>query len=718
MAIRTVGPTSAYPNIAAAMAAANAGDTIELETGYRNETATVAHNGMIVTGDASSTGIILHLAPGIATFTLAGSAPINVVDASGGNGIVGNDGSNVITVTDGADAVDGGSGVDRLVVDYRLAAGAVTGDSTSGFADAGSSRLVTITNGTFEHFTVLTGAGADTITTGGGDDIINTGEGAGTITAGQGSNSITGGSGADTITALDGGNFIDGGDGTNTITSGEGNDVVLSGLGADTIVVGGGNDIVTVRGGADTAANGAGDDRLIVDYSALTTAVTGGVTGGTLSIGYDGGFADVSGNSIDFTDTENFTITTGSGNDVIAAGDGIDILDSAGGTDTLSGGGGNDRFVYSPTYGADTITDFVAGTASGDKVDLRGFANLNSFSDLLALSTQNGDDTVINFGDGDTLTLQGVSKGTLQSSDFLLGWFDDPSFALSGLGASAGGGNWSSYDQYPRELADVNGDGRADIVAFGDIGVYVALGNIDGSFQPTTFALSGFGAAPGGGNWISADKYPREAADVNGDGRADVVAFGDTGVYVALGNTDGSFQPGVFALSEFGALPEGGSWTSADKYPRELADVNGDGRADVVAFGDSGVYVALGNTDGSFEASTFALASFGAAPAGGSWTSADEYPRELGDVNDDGRADIMAFGNAGVYVALGNSDGSFQTPTFELPSFGSAPSGGAWNSANTYPRQIADVNGDGSADIVAFGDVGVYVALAHDFDFA
>ena len=267
----TVGPTSTFPTIAAAMASAAAGDTIQLEPGYSNETATVTHIGMTVTGDATSTEIVLNLAPGIATFFLGGTAPINVSDAdvpADGNGITGNAGDNVITVTNGVDAVNGGLGTDRLVVDYHLATGAITGNSTSNVTESGGgARSVTITNNTFENFTILTGSGADTITTGAGDDIINTGEGVGTVTAGQGANSITGGSSADTITALDGGNFIDGGDGFNILTSGGGNDTFITGLGADTVVAGGGNDMVTVRGGADTSDGGAGADRLIIDYS-------------------------------------------------------------------------------------------------------------------------------------------------------------------------------------------------------------------------------------------------------------------------------------------------------------------------------------------------------------------------------------------------------------------------------------------------------------------
>jgi hypothetical protein len=40
-----------------------------------------------------------------------------------------------------------------------------------------------------------------------------------------------------------------------------------------------------------------------------------------------------------------------------------------------------------------------------------------------------------------------------------------------------GAGGWQSQDKYPRTVADVNGDGMADIVGFGNAGAYVALSN-------------------------------------------------------------------------------------------------------------------------------------------------------------------------------------------------------------------------------------------------
>jgi glucose/sorbosone dehydrogenase/hemolysin type calcium-binding protein/VCBS repeat protein len=159
----------------------------------------------------------------------------------------------------------------------------------------------------------------------------------------------------------------------------------------------------------------------------------------------------------------------------------------------------------------------------------------------------------------------------------------------------------------------------------------------------------------------------------------------------------------VFELNAFGV--NAGGWSSDDTYPRELADVDGDGRADIVGFGNAGVWVSLATAGGHFAAPTFELNAFG-VNAGG-WSSDDSYPRELADLNGDGRADIVGFGNAGVWVSLATAGGHFAAPTFELNAFG--VNAGGWSSQDSYPRELADVNGDVRADIVGFGHAGVYV---------
>jgi hypothetical protein len=75
----------------------------------------------------------------------------------------------------------------------------------------------------------------------------------------------------------------------------------------------------------------------------------------------------------------------------------------------------------------------------------------------------------------------------------------------------------------------VNGDGKADIVGFGQDGVYIGLST------GTTFALpsrrsTSFDLSHG---W-TVSQYVRTVGDINGGGKADLVGFGQDGVYIAL----------------------------------------------------------------------------------------------------------------------------------------------------------------------------------------
>jgi hypothetical protein len=214
------------------------------------------------------------------------------------------------------------------------------------------------------------------------------------------------------------------------------------------------------------------------------------------------------------------------------------------------------------------------------------------------------------------------------------------------------------------------------------------------------------------GGWTSFDRYPRQLGDVNGDGRQDIVAFASNGVFVALANNNETFQSPILAFSGFGNDLSAGGWTSQDLYPRLVTDVNGDGRADIVAFANDGVYVALGQNNGTFAASILALADFGNSQG---WTSENTTPRLVGDINADGRGDIVGFDFSDVSFALGQADGTFGPRTHDLGLFGSDASAGSWTDQNTFPRALADVTGDQRADIIGFGVAGAFVSLSHDF---
>jgi hypothetical protein len=197
------------------------------------------------------------------------------------------------------------------------------------------------------------------------------------------------------------------------------------------------------------------------------------------------------------------------------------------------------------------------------------------------------------------------------------------------------GGNYASHVA----VADLNGDGKPDIVVVNGCGsisnndcgttnstVGVLLGNGDGTFQ--TAVSYGSGGVPA---WSVA------VADVNGDGKPDIVVAntcsswncpGDGSVGVLLGNGDGTFQTAV-------------TYDSGGDYPTgvAVADVNGDGKPDIVAAngfccsistGDGFAAVLLGNGDGTFQAAvTYDSGGKGA------WSAA------VADVNGDGRPDIV-----------------------------------------------------------------------------
>src|SRR5262249_43445280 len=108
----------------------------------------------------------------------------------------------------------------------------------------------------------------------------------------------------------------------------------------------------------------------------------------------------------------------GAGDDIIDGGAGLDTIIGGKGSDLLTGGANSDRFVFHRGDGADTIVDFTTGQFVHDRIELQGF-NLACLSDLLALATQVGANTVIDFGAGDTLTLMNVQKASLTSDSFL-----------------------------------------------------------------------------------------------------------------------------------------------------------------------------------------------------------------------------------------------------------------------------------------------------------
>jgi hypothetical protein len=374
-------------------------------------------------------------------------------------------------------------------------------------------------------------------------------------------------------------------------------------------------------------------------------------------------------------------------------------------------------------------------------------------------------------------------------------------FVLADFGTSKG---WSSA-RHQRQLVDLNGDHRADIVGFGDAGVYIAFANNVGGFGAVKFVLAAYGynqgwrLPSGTGSTPTDPTTPRYVTDITGDGIPDIVGVNQAGAWTSVGDGKGGFtapklQAGSITASDcFLGVYAGDvngdrrtdlycnadhkitiqQATSAGSYGAKyvatsefqsgnpyfvIADLTGDGKSEIlhrdVNGGNLGpLLTATPTADGTYAASvhTFVdppptrdwmangasppvdftadgfadfwgvgenVVGLGTAISRGDGTfnyyrsgTTDFTGTEsilAADLSHDNRADIIGFGNGGVWTAIATgSGGTFKSAQFAISDL-SAQQG--WTTPD-HPRFIADITGEGYGDIVGFGDAGVYTAV-------
>jgi hypothetical protein len=270
--------------------------------------------------------------------------------------------------------------------------------------------------------------------------------------------------------------------------------------------------------------------------------------------------------------------------------------------------------------------------SSGSKFSAPGeWSSTNFYGTHDAYSTWLGDVDGIN--GADAVAFDGTSVYVMLSNG--KDGFKDPA-PWSGPGVSFFGALSPTQLANPTQLADVNGDGKADAVAFDGISTRVMLSNGAGFDAPTVWSNTNF--------YGTYDAHSTWLADVDGISGADAVAFDGTSVYVMLSNgKDGFKDPALWSgpgVSFFGTL---GPTQLAN--PTQLADVNGDGKADAVAFDGTSTWVMLSNGAGFNPPILWSNTNF--------YGTHDAYSTSLGDVNDDGLADAVAFDGSNAYVMLG-----------------------------------------------------------------
>lgn len=276
---------------------------------------------------------------------------------------------------------------------------------------------------------------------------------------------------------------------------------------------------------------------------------------------------------------------------------------------------------------------------------------------------------------------------------------------------------------FSAKIADVNGDSKPDLVIINDSGenlqnghpigpstLHVYLGNGDGTFR----ALTPQAVSP------TLDATILVAADLNGDGKADLVIDmfdnGDINNYEVLLN-NGS---GVFHLGP--ALPGslGDSVSAADIYGQGHMDLvisgqilrnDGTGKFTIGASIPYGLVSAIGdlNHDGRNDLvissgivdenpiSSFVLLNRGSGVFTQSAVlTSDSLAGRIIDLNHDGVNDLLVSGLGGMVAYLGKGDGTFGGPT--IYSLG-------------YRGAIEDFNGDGNPDVLTSESVPFLLAL-------
>ncbi|MDE2759863.1 MAG: calcium-binding protein [Paracoccaceae bacterium] len=388
-------------------------------------------------GTTYNEDVTLHQGSNIASLeggndTVDGQGGVNIIDGGSGD----DTSINLTGSPDSWDVVMGGSGDDTI-----------TGPSNGYLNARGGSGSDTIVGGSNSDY-IFGDTGDDFLVGGGGDDLIVGGEGRDTLYGGSGSDTFVFGpnDGHDSINDFSVNDIIDltnfggtitweqiqAGISTNLygttidLTEWGGGSILLSGFPSDSLT----QDMFNLPNGGSTGDASAvfqdpdvntvyigtsGDDTITITGTE-SVVVTGGegddtITGGSGDDFLKGGEGDdtlsgMAGNDL---------LIGGEGSDTLAGGAGGDWLTGGEGDDILTGGQGSDNFIFSPSQGDDTITDFVANE---DIINLQLYEGLTSYDQLNI--AQEGSNTVIDLSNegGGTITLENVNVNDLDAEDF------------------------------------------------------------------------------------------------------------------------------------------------------------------------------------------------------------------------------------------------------------------------------------------------------------
>jgi hypothetical protein len=169
------------------------------------------------------------------------------------------------------------------------------------------------------------------------------------------------------------------------------------------------SDIFAIYNSADTVVGQAGSNDTVHAAAnfALPTNVDTLFLEGNASLGTANN--DAHGDTLYGNATVDSALVGGTGDDILS------VVGTAG--TTLTGGGGSNTFVLPASFGADTITDFKTTGGNADVIQFSS-ADFTSFSQVLAAATNLDASHVQIVSGASSVTLDGLRKADLVSSNF------------------------------------------------------------------------------------------------------------------------------------------------------------------------------------------------------------------------------------------------------------------------------------------------------------
>ena len=443
--------------------------------------------------------------------------------------------------------------------------------------DAGND--VTVLSDALQSAQVWGFGGADTITTGDGDDRVYGNTGADAVVGGAGDDSLYGGQENDTVSGGAGNDNVSGDLGNDQLHGGSGNDIVYGGAGNDMIDPDTGNDTIFAGDGNDTITVGdsdTGDKLVYMDKLQDLVSITSTTGDHIVHLGANNDEARLEANVGDiqvFGDSGNDTIIgQDAGSDTFDGGsddDVVGITNGSIGDKVLIGGDGSDSIFVGDTSGqaADAILPNTSVTVDGGEGDDVVAYDRGLF---LADANDGGDgEDEIHFGLASDLTLRDLSLQNFETVAFS-GEDDDIVFADGNVAA---GQSMAVFGGKGGDALDASSEADGTYELNGEVGNDTLIG---GALDDTLIGGEGTDVLEGG---AGRDRFifdaPADGADHIGDfaGAIDQFVFDGT-AFGGISAIDGyKGASGVNAAANDNLLiATGDGYAGIDDFATFLAD--------------------------------------------------------------------------------------------------------------------------------------------------